>query len=206
MTLNDQSSTQIDPPSFDANNNDLLVWSLFLLDGAEKWVDVESIYLKAFELGPARLSWRTRADIPDYKKVSKALQSVEASGNRWHQLLEKRGPYERKLSLAGQDWCRKYNDQLTNLYSGSTVVRSAPTQLAGRRVRDVESSDLFQRWCLDRTIDLPEHELAVVFRCLPGSARSTWIVRFDETMVASQRNGNTDVADFVNTAREFILK
>ena len=206
MTLNDQSSTQIDPPSFDANNNDLLVWSLFLLDGAEKWVDVENIYLKAFELGPARLSWRTRADIPDYKKVSKALQSVEASGNRWHQLLEKRGPHERKLSLAGQDWCQKYNDQLTNLYSGSTVVRSAPTQLAGRRVRDIESSDLFQRWCLDRTIDLPEHELAVVFRCLPGSARSTWIVRFDETMVDSQRNGNTDVADFVNTARKFVLK
>ena len=41
-------------------------------------MDVEEIYLKCFEIAPARLGWRTRPEIPDYKKISKALQSVEA--------------------------------------------------------------------------------------------------------------------------------
>jgi hypothetical protein len=205
MASNPKTSSDIDPPSFEANNNDLLVWSLFLLGGAEKWVDVEDIYLKAFELGPARLSWRTRADIPDYKKVSKALQSVEAGGNRWQQLLEKRGAYERKLSLAGQVWCQKYNEQLSKLYSGSAVVSSAATQAAGKRVREVEGSELFQRWRHDRTLELPEHELAEIFRCLPGSPRATWIGRFDEVVIAAERNGKSEVVDFVATARTSVL-
>lgn len=128
MTLNDQSSTQIDPPSFDANNNDLLVWSLFLLDGAEKWVDVENIYLKAFELGPARLSWRTRADIPDYKKVSKALQSVEASGNRWHQPQIRIGPQPSNSSITLQ----LFLVFLTNIYFlAILVIHNLPGQCIG---------------------------------------------------------------------------
>ena len=195
----------IDPPSLEANNNDLLVWSLFLLGGAERWVDVEEIYLKAFDLAPARLSWRTRPDIPDYKKIAKALQSVEALKNRWHRLLEKRGPYERKLSLVGQSWCERYRQQLTEMYSGTAVVSSAKTQSAGRRVNDVESSDLFQRWKNDPTTPLPEHELAGIFRCLPGSPRATWIGRFDETVVAANRNGRSDVVSFVEASRSAVL-
>ena len=70
-TLN---SEQLRPPSEQHNNADLIVWALHLCGGAERWVDVEELYLKAFELAPARLSWRTREDLPDYKKCAKALQ------------------------------------------------------------------------------------------------------------------------------------
>ncbi len=66
------------PPSDQPNNQDVFVWALYLLGGADRGVDVEEIYLKCFELAPARLGWRTRPDLPDYKKASKALQSIEA--------------------------------------------------------------------------------------------------------------------------------
>ena len=131
MASNPKASSDIDPPSFEANNNDLLVWSLFLLGGAEKWVDVEDIYLKAFELGPARLSWRTRADIPDYKKVSKALQSVEAGGNRWQQLLEKRGAYDLKVVFGISSCLKRGNTIRWEKGSRGRRERTLPT-LASR--------------------------------------------------------------------------
>lgn len=67
------------PPSVEANNQDVFIWALYLLGGADRDVDVENIYLKSFELTPARLGWRTRPDPPDYKKTAKALQSIEAT-------------------------------------------------------------------------------------------------------------------------------
>ncbi|NCY16461.1 MAG: hypothetical protein EBX39_06780 [Actinobacteria bacterium] len=203
--MNQEDLSPIDPPSLEANNNDLLVWSLYLLGGASKWVDVEDVYIKAFELAPARLSWRTRPEIPDYKKVSKALQSVEAPNHRWSALLEKRSKYERKLSLEGLAWCERYQKELSALYSGESVVTSAANQSDGRRIREVDTSETFKRWVHDPESPLAEHELADIFRCLPGSPKATWIGRFDEVVVAARRNGRPDIERFVDTARRQIL-
>ena len=79
MTMSSSASIRKDPPSSEANNQDVFVWALYLLGGADKDVDVEEIYLKCFELAPARLGWRTHPEIADYKKTSKALQSIEAT-------------------------------------------------------------------------------------------------------------------------------
>lgn len=56
-----------------ASNSELFVWALYLLGGAEHDVDVEDIYLKCFAIAPARLGWRTKPEIPDYKKNSKSF-------------------------------------------------------------------------------------------------------------------------------------
>jgi hypothetical protein len=192
------------PPSPEANNNDLLVWSLYLLNGAETWVDVEEMYLKAFELAPARLSWRTRADIPDYKKVSKALQSVEAPDSKHEGLLVKQGSYDRKLTMAGLAWCEEFSDQLHLLYSGA-VVSSANSQTDARRIKEIESSPCFQRWMQDRASVMEGWELAEIFRCLPTSPPATWIERFDASTIAARRNGRSDVEKYIQSARTQIL-
>ena len=38
------------------SNQDLFLWALFLLGGADRDVDVEEIYLKCFEIAPSRPS------------------------------------------------------------------------------------------------------------------------------------------------------
>jgi len=43
----------------DLANWELAVWALGLLDGATSFVDVEDVSLRAFELAPTRLAWRT---------------------------------------------------------------------------------------------------------------------------------------------------
>ena len=67
----------IKPPSITHNNSDLTVYACYLAGGYERWLDVEELYLKMFELAPNRLGWRTRSDLPDYKKCAKALQELE---------------------------------------------------------------------------------------------------------------------------------
>jgi len=87
-------------PSVQHNNGDLLLWALYTVGGAERWVDVEEIYLAAFRLAPARLAWRTRPDLPNYKICARGLQDLEnAKEPRYGGLLEKRGPHHRKLTL-----------------------------------------------------------------------------------------------------------
>jgi hypothetical protein len=103
-------------PSNQPNNQDVFIWALFLLGGADKEIDVEEIYMKAFELAPARLGWRVYPETPDYKKTAKALQSVEASTHVG--LVIKTNPLARKLSAAGVEWVERFRPLLENIYSG----------------------------------------------------------------------------------------
>ena len=90
------------PASGVPNNQDVFVWALFQLGGAEHDVDVEAIFLRSFDLAPARLGWRTRPDLPDYKKAAKALQSVESKTHVG--LVHRTSPYLRRLTTAGTVW------------------------------------------------------------------------------------------------------
>lgn len=69
-------------PTEPVTNSDVFLWALFELGGADEFVDVEAVFIKAFELAPLRLSWRTRPDLPDLKKCSKALRDAEGQEKR----------------------------------------------------------------------------------------------------------------------------
>lgn len=192
------------PPSNQHNNPDLLVWSLFCLDGSQRWVDVEEVYLKAFELAPARLGWRTRPDIPDYKKCAKALQEVEDPRRTRHPgLFEKAGQYRRRLTALGVRWCEQNQRELGALY-GTGSVPSAVGQDDGRRVRAIVQSGPFIVWRESRQLSSALWELAEIFRCMPDSSPSTWNSRLDEHLVAARRNNQSDVVDFIEEVRAVV--
>jgi len=195
------SKKAVRAPSDNHNNDDLLVWALHLLGGAERWVDVEELFLKAFELAPARLSWRTRPDLPDYKKCAKALQSVENPKRSDHLgLFSKNGPYERRLTFDGLRWCEEHQELLSRLYQGG-VVPSATRQDDARRIRSLMSSDAFRLWADTSELTCPLGELADAFRCLADSPMATWQARLNEHTLAAERNGNADLAAFIRVAR-----
>jgi len=197
---------QVKAPSASHNNADLLIWSLFLLDGHERWVDVEEMYLKAFELAPARLAWRTRSDLPDYKKCAKALQELEDVKRSEHLgLLMKQGSYLRKLTDEGFRWCREYQTILSRLYSDG-VVPAAATQEASRVIRDLEQSEVFRDFLRSGHLNCDLWELAEAMRCMVDSPGSVWGARFDSISVAAITNDRQDIVDFVEASREFISK
>ena len=130
-----------DPPSDSPNNQDALVFALYLLGGADKDVDVEDMFLKCHELAPARLSWRTRPDIPDYKKVSKALQSVEASTHVG--LFHHTNQYSRRLTVDGNRWCETYISILERVYTKAPVQASKNTNMHERKRHEIKNSQVW---------------------------------------------------------------
>lgn len=191
----------VTPPSTSHNNADLLVWACHVLGGYERWIDVEELYLKAFELGPNRLGWRTRADIPDYKKCAKALQEVEDPKRSDHLgLLLKQGQYTRKLSDDGFEWCTRYRTLLESLYGGGYVPSQIGSEMR-RVVTALEKSAAFRHYAKTKTLDMEMWELADALQCLPTSSQDIWMARLDRLRIAAEQNGRRDIVNFVDDAR-----
>lgn len=175
-------TVRTDPPSDAANNQDALVFALYLLNGADQDVDVEEMFLKCHELAPARLSWRTRPDIPDYKKVSKALQSVEASTHIG--LFHRTNQYARRLTLDGVRWVETYLSILEKVYSNSPVQASKATNMHERKRHEIKSSDVWTLYKSDPN-SLTVVDFASVLQCSAASSPVTWASRVHDVKRAA---------------------
>ena len=166
-----------EPPSPEANNQDVFVWALYLLGGADKDVDVEEIYLKCFELAPARLGWRTHPEIPDYKKTSKALQSIEATTHVG--LLHRPHKYSRRLTLEGIKWVEAYKEILEKNYSKAIVLASKTTNQHERKRHELKKSDAWAKFLMDpSTVEISD--AAAALQCSAASPMSVWSGRVND--------------------------
>lgn len=190
------------PPSDQPNNQDVFVWALYLLGGADRDVDVEEIYLKCFELAPARLGWRTRPDLPDYKKASKALQSIEAKTHSG--LLLRPHEYSRRLSMEGVRWVETYRDILSHCYSHGKVQASATTNQHERRRREVKGDPVWSQF-LSAPESLTSVELASVMNCTAASPDSIWRTRINELRRAADVLQDEDLMRFADYVSEKVL-
>ena len=198
--------SQFPEPSTNPNNPELLIWCLFLLGGADKFVDVEDLFMKAFELAPARLSWRTRPEIPDYKKCAISLYEIEdPKRSAFTDSILKNGAYQRKLSIAGSNWCETYSSHFAKLYSLG-IVPSAAIQDDGRIIRSIESSTIYVNFLKNPQIELPLYEIADLFRCMPDANDAVWASRFDLAEHAAKRNGRDSVILFIHKCRDVVVR
>lgn len=171
-----KQSIRVAPPSPEANNQDVFVWALYLLGGADRVVDVEAVYLKSFDLAPARLGWRTKPELPDYKKTAKALQSVEATTHVG--LVHKVGPYTRRLTADGAAWIERYRKILETTYSlGKNVSAPKGSNLDHKRSA-IKSSVAFSHWLANEPVEIAD--LADAFECSPASPQRVWKGRVEE--------------------------
>lgn len=164
-----------DPPSGTPNNQDVFVWALYLLGGAEQEIDVETIYLKAFELAPARLSWRTRPDLPDYKKTAKALQSVEAVSHVG--LVHKTNSLARKLTSAGASWVEANLEVFETVYGGKAIAAPRTSAHEQFRLSFIASSAFLK---LSTGAEVDRIELAEALGCSPSSPQQIWASRVEQ--------------------------
>lgn len=177
-----KKSVRTDPPNEAPNNQDALVFALYLLNGADRDVDVEEMFLKCHELAPARLSWRTREDIPDYKKVSKALQSVEASTHIG--LFHHTNKYARRLTLDGVRWVETYLPILEKVYTKSAVQASRATNMHERKRQAIKNSDVWHFYKTDPN-SLTVVDFASVLQCSAASSAVTWASRVHDVKRAA---------------------
>jgi hypothetical protein len=186
-------SQRTEPPSIGPNNQDVFLWALYLLGGSDMDVDVEEIYLKCFELAPARLGWRTHPDIPDYKKAAKALQSVEASTHIG--LVHKPHKFSRRLTVAGVRWVESYKEILEENYSHKPVMASKTSNNYERMRQEILKS---HAWLTYKDLNEIEDiaDAAAALQCSPASPQSTWRSRINNLKRASDVLKDNDLLEF----------
>ncbi len=186
-----------DPPGTDANNNDVFVWALYLLGGASKTIDVEEIYLKAFEIAPLRFGWRTRPDIPNFKKTSKALQAIEAQTHVG--LLQKLGANTRRLTPEGVKWVETYKVLFERNYGPSKIVDAPANSDIARHAKELRSSEAWKSFRLDGSIKIGQ--LARVFKCSVSSSEKIWMDRFADFENLAILTKDKEINDFLVVAK-----
>jgi hypothetical protein len=176
-------------------NSDVFLWALYELGGADEFVDVEAAFIKAFELAPLRLSWRTRSDLPDLKKCSKALRDAEGREPR---LLVKQGAEMRRLTVEGQRWIEENFDRLAEALGGDEVVRAPRTRTPSRLVSQALQSSVFAAWGEAGVITDEKWRVAELLRCSPDSSRAVFRDRLETLRGAAYSAGRHDALEFLD--------
>jgi len=181
------------PPSTKANNQDVFIWALFLLGGSDREVDVEDIYLKCFELAPARFGWRTKPEIPDYKKLSKTLQTIEDKSHAG--LVHKTNEYLRRLSVSGVKWIETWKPILESSYSGAPVAADKVHNQYEMLRAQVKGSDAWKKFILGEGA-LEISDVAASLGTSPASPKATWDGRINSLLRASDVLQDEELRNF----------
>lgn len=183
-------------PADEVTNWEIFLWALHELGGDTEVQDVEDVYLKGFELAPTRFAWRTRPDLPDYKKCAKALRDAEA---RRPPLLVKTGDnYGRQLTVEGQDWVKQNIGRLKRIFSLGGAVQNPRRRKPLRALADAENSDVFRAWKAGEGIPQERWRLAEFFRCLPDSPVDVWRHRLETLRSAAHAANRTGLLAFLD--------
>ena len=177
MPMSSSGSIRKDPPSPEANNQDVFVLALYLLGGADKDVGVEDVCLKCFEIAPARFSWRTHPELPDGVKGLKALSVAE---NKTHVgLILRPNKFNCRLTLDGIKWVEAYRAILEKNYSKAIVQASKTTNQHERRRHELKKSDAWAKFLIDpKTVEISD--AAAALQCSAASPMSVWSGRVND--------------------------
>jgi hypothetical protein len=200
---NQSAQVRTAPPNDTANNQDVFLWALYVLGGADRDVDVEDIYLKCFEIAPARLGWRTKPEIPDYKKTSKALQSVEATTHVG--LIHRPHQYSRRLTIEGINWVEAYKEILERVYSKQAVAASTNTNMFERTRQAIKESSSWAAFENDPS-QLDVADLAALLRCTATSPQETWKSRILDVKRAAEVLKDDALAEFASAIEFKVIK
>lgn len=183
-------------PSDEITNSEVFLWALSALGGATVFVDVEDVFLKCFELAPRRFAWRTRDNLPDYKKCAKALRDAETRRPR---LLVKTGDgLRRQLTVEGQQWVAKNEQRMLAIVHGGKAVQEPRSRPRVRMLAEVERSDSFRRWVTEGVLPAEKWQVAELLRCSPDSDRRIWRERLSVLRAAANGADRAQLLKFLD--------
>lgn len=187
-------------PADEIANWEVFVWALSGLDGAHRMVDVEEVFARCFDLAPLRFAWRTRPDLPDYKKCAKSLRDAEA---RKPPLLIKTGDrFGRQLTVAGQEWVAVNASRLRARFAKGRNVSEPRQRPRSRMLAEVEESNLFIEWMQDSNIPGEKWRVADLLRCSPDSGHRIWSERLQTLRSAAFAADKSNLLKFLDQLEE----
>ena len=183
-------------PSDEITNWEIFVWALGRLGGAAEFVDVEDVFNTCFELAPKRFAWRTRDDLPDYKKCSKALRDSEARRPRL--LVKTQDGLKRQLTVEGQTWVRTNERRMIAVLHSGKAVQEPRSRPRVRMLTEVERSDPYQRWTAESVLPREKWQVAELLRCSPDSDQRIWRDRLQVLRAAANEADRVQLLKFLD--------
>lgn len=183
-------------PSDDIANWEIVAWALSRLGGATEFVDVEDVFITCFELAPKRFAWRTRDDLPDYKKCSKALRDAEARRPRL--LVKTADGLKRQLTAEGQDWVHESEQRMVAAVHSGKAVQEPRSRPRVRLLAEVERSDPYRRWVAEGTFSAEKWQVAELLRCSPDSDSRIWRDRLQVLRAAARASDRGRTLEFLD--------
>jgi len=146
------------------------------------------------------LSWRTRLDLPDYKKCSKGLRDAEA--RRPNLLLKTPDGFKRQLTVEGQEWVEKNEDRLRERLTSPQPIPEPRQRPRARELAALERSDVYRQWRDDGTVADQKWRMADLLRCAPDSPRQLWRDRLETLRASARAAGLTDITHFLDAVAD----
>ena len=187
-------------PSDEIANWEIFIWALAELGGDVSFVDIEDVSVECFKIAPARFAWRTRADLPDYKKCAKALQEAEV--RRPSMLVKTRDAFGRQLTAEGQKWVRENSLRLSALLRTGTPVPEPKRRPTSRMLAEIERSQPFAVWSATAAVPQEKWRMAEVLRCSPDSSPATWKDRLESARAVAYSANSNNILRFLTEVAE----
>jgi hypothetical protein len=178
-----------------ANSEEIILWALYDLGGAEQFVDVEDVFIRAFELAPKRLCWRTRPELINFKTCSLAEGAL---GRQTPKLLIKQGDYMRKISVDGLKWIEENFDRLAEELAKDRVVRATRRRSTSKLLTQVQRSPVYTNWLRTQEITGEKWRVAELLRCSPDNASSIFQDRITTLQSVAYAAGHAEVMKFLD--------
>jgi hypothetical protein len=183
-------------PTDEITNWEIFLWALGLLGGTNDFVDVEDVFVKCFELAPKRFAWRTRDDLIDKEKCTKATRDSDARRPR---LLLKTGDgLKRQLTVEGQEWVQANERRMVAVLHSGKAVQEPRSRPRVRMLAEVERSDPYQRWSEDGVLPAEKWRVAELLRCSPDSDHRIWRNRLQVLRAAANGADHARLLEFLD--------
>lgn len=182
-------------PSDKVANWEIFLWALYILGASTNFVDIEDVAIQCYSLAPARFGWRTRPDLPDYKRLYKALQEAEM---RRPLLLVKTGDaFGRQITAEGQKWIEANLQRLSRVLNPGAHVPEPKVRPSSRMLAEIESTEAFTNWKDTGAIPHEKWRMAEVLRCSPDSSTATWTDRLESAKATAHAADRKPIIQFL---------
>jgi len=179
-------------------NWEIFLWALYQLGGSSQFVDIEDVALECFRIAPARFGWRTRKNLPDYKKCAKALQEAEEKSRRPKMLVKTPDAFARQLTVEGQQWIETNYKRLSRILQRETPVPEPKQRPTSRMLTEIERSQPFILWMETKSVPQEKWRMAEVLHCSPDSSSETWNSRLESARSVAYNADRKIIIEFLD--------
>ena len=175
-------------------NPEVVAFALYELGGAGRFIGIEDLFVRCWQLAPRRFSWRTK-EYPNYKTLYQALVDLERS--HAGTLIRTTDGLGRQLSASGVAWVRQREARFRRALAQPSEGMSG-RRPSHRLVNELSSAEPVRQFRAGEEPKLSRFDAADLLVASPDSPPSVWRERLAIYRSAVESAGRPDLQEFLD--------